>query len=132
MVSKAVTINWKRFIIGDDDQQIRRLLRRMLEQADYTAIEAANGKEAIKQFDLHQPDVVITDIFMPEKEGIETIIELKQNDPHVKIIAISGGGKISPTNYLHLAEKIGAITTLEKPIGRDQLLSAVNRALSNR
>ena len=116
-------------LIVDDDHQIRKLLVRLLEKEGNHVTVASNGDEAIKQYDKAHIDLVITDIVMPEKEGIETIMELKRLDPEIKIIAISGGGKVSPENYLGMAKSMGAIYTIEKPIDKNVLLDRVNAAL---
>ena len=76
-----------------------------------------------------QPDLVVTDIVMPEKEGIETIMELRALDPDVRIIAISGGGRINPEDYLSWAQKFGVQHTFTKPVDRDSLLAAVDSLL---
>ncbi len=81
-----------RILIIDDDDNIIRLLNRILKNAGYDVIEAVNGREGLKVFKKDQIDLVITDIFMPEKEGMETVVELQMINPEIKIIAISGGG----------------------------------------
>jgi len=118
-----------RILISDDDSQVRAMLRQMLERAGYEVADARDGKEAIKLYHENPADLVITDIIMPEKEGIETIMELKRDYPNIKIFAISGGGRVGPENYLKLAEKIGALRTFTKPFDRQELLAAVKQAL---
>ena len=86
-------------LIIDDDDQIRRVLRKTLERDGYDVADAPNGKEGIRLYRENPADLVITDIIMPEKEGIETIRELRRDFPEVKIIAISGGGRIGPDSY---------------------------------
>ena len=88
------------------------------------------GDGGISTFKDKLPDLVITDIFMPMKGGLETIKELKRYCPDVKIIAISGGGKIEPSNYLESAKQLGAMCTLTKPIEKEELLKAVQECLS--
>ena len=117
-------------LLVDDDIHICKLIRNMLEQDGYPTVSASNGSEAMQLFKDHRPDLVITDIVMPDKDGLETIMELKKTNHAVKIIAISGGGKVGPKSYLSLAERLGAAATLEKPIDRDQLLATVNALLS--
>ena len=85
-----------RILIIDDERQIRELLRDILEDAGYDVAEAADGQEAIKIQRGEPADLIITDLIMPEKEGIETIRELKQSYPDVRIIAMSGGGVVGP------------------------------------
>jgi len=112
-------------LIIDDDDQIRRVLRKTLERDGYKVADAPNGKEGIRLYRENPADLVITDIIMPEKEGIETIIELKRDFPEVKIIAMSGGGHIGPEGYLQDAKMLGAQRTLTKPIERNELLKTV-------
>jgi DNA-binding NtrC family response regulator len=112
-----------RILIIDDDDQFRLMLRRVLEKEGYQVIEAVDGNDGMAQFRRDKTDVVITDLIMPEKEGVETIVGLRKEFPEVKIIAISGGGRNAPGGYLMLAEKLGAMATMEKPIDRIKLLA---------
>ena len=118
-----------RILIIDDDVQILDMLRQTLELKGYEVVDATNGKEGIRLYRENPADLIITDIVMPEKEGIETIIELKRNFPDVKIIAISGGGRITPEGYLSMAKRLGANRTFEKPVERDELLAAVRELI---
>jgi len=121
-----------RILIIDDDDQVRKMLRLSLNAAGFDVVEAQDGKAAMKLF--HQDplvDLVITDLIMPQKEGIETIIELRRDFPKVPIIAISGGGRIDPNDYLVLAEKLGAQITLEKPFSRKDIIDAVNELITS-
>ena len=116
-------------LIIDDDSQILKMLRQILEREGYDVIEASNGKQGLKLYRQNPADLVITDIIMPEKDGIETIIKLKRDDPDVKLIAISGGGRIDPVLYLDMAKKLGTLRTFAKPIERKQLITAVREFL---
>jgi CheY-like chemotaxis protein len=119
-----------RILIIDDDDQVRKMLRLTLNAAGYDVVEAQDGKVAMKLFNQGPlVDLVITDLIMPEKEGIETIIELRRDFPKVPIIAISGGGRIDPDDYLALAKKLGAQITLEKPFSRKDIIDAVNKLI---
>jgi DNA-binding NtrC family response regulator len=118
-----------RILIIDDDVQILNMLRQTLEREGYDVLKASNGKQGIRLYREEPVDLIITDIIMPEKEGIETILELKRDYPDVKIIAISGGGRIGPEEYLDMAEKLGAQRTFIKPVERKQLLNAVRNLL---
>jgi len=118
-----------KILIIDDESQIRAMLRQMLELEGFEVMDAHDGQEGIKLFHENPADLIITDIFMPEKEGLETIRELKKGYPDVKIIAISGGRKIGPGEYLLLAERFGAIRTFKKPVKREELLDAVREVL---
>jgi CheY-like chemotaxis protein len=116
-------------LLIDDDDQIRTMLREMLGRAGYMVMEASDGKEGVKLYRDQPCDLIITDIIMPEKEGIETIRELKRDFPDVKIIAMSGGGRIDAEDYLHMAKMLGAQRTFAKPIERDKLLGAIKELL---
>ena len=116
-------------LIIDDDNQFRTMLRKMVERNGYEVIEASDGKEGIKLYRKNPTDLIITDLIMPDKDGIETIQELRKDFPDVKIIAISGGGRLGPHDYLHLAKMLGAQRTLTKPIELDELLKAIEELL---
>ena len=116
-------------LIIDDDNQFRTMLRKMVERNGYEVVEASDGKEGIKLYRKNPTDLIITDLIMPEKDGIETIQELRKDFPDVKIIAISGGGRLGPHDYLHLAKMLGAQRTLTKPIELDELLKAIEELL---
>ncbi len=118
-----------RILVIDDDVQIREMLRQMLEFEGYEVIEAANGKEALKLQQQTPADLVITDLIMPEKEGIETIRELREIFPEIKIIAMSGGGVVGPESYLKIAKSLGAQKTFVKPIERKILLNGIREVL---
>ena len=119
-----------RILIIDDEPNMRAMLRRMLHQAGHQVSEAGNGAEGIDSYEPDPPDLVITDILMSKKEGIETIIALHRADPDLPIIAISGGGRSGGTNFLSSAEKLGARHALWKPFRGNQLLSAVSESIS--
>lgn len=119
-----------KILIIDDDEMIRDMLRQMLESNGYEVEDASNGTEALKKFKNNGVDLIITDIIMPEKEGIETIIEFRQLYPTVKIIAMSGGGIVGPESYLRIAKTLGADMTFSKPIDKDDLLAHVKAILT--
>lgn len=119
----------ERILIIDDDDQYRSMLKEMLGRSGYEIVEASDGREGVQLYKENPTDLVITDLIMPEKEGIETIQELKKDFPDVKIIAISGGGRVGPEGYLHLAKMLGAQRTLAKPIEREGLLRTVSELL---
>ena len=118
-----------RIIVIDDDVQIRVLLKEILQQEGYEVVDAPDGLEGVRLYRENPADLVITDIIMPEKEGLEIIRELRTDFPEVKIMAISGGGRIGPEPYLQIAERLGAKSILTKPIERDELIGAVREAL---
>jgi YesN/AraC family two-component response regulator len=122
----------KRILFVDDEpnllQGLQRTLRPMRQEWDMAFAE--NGREALQLLALTPYDVVVTDIFMPEKEGLETIMELRRTFPTTKIVAISGGGRQGNLfNALQVAEKLGAHSTLQKPFNAAQIISAVHEAL---
>jgi len=120
-----------RILIMDDDNLIRRMLRQVLEQEGHEIVEARDGTEGINLNRKLHCDLIITDIIMPEKEGIETIGELRREFPDIKIIAMSGGGRIGPDAYLKMAKDFGAMRTIVKPIGKDELLKATKELLES-
>jgi len=120
-----------RILVIDDEELFRKMLRQMLEMAGYEVLEAADGSHGIALFREMPADLVITDIFMPEKEGISTIGELKREFPNLKIIAVTGGGnKRRGFEYLQFAGKVGADCTLSKPFERQEILDAVKKLLA--
>jgi len=126
---KKQTPAQKSILVIDDDEPIRELLRAILEHEGYRVLEAQNGNEGLKRFTETPTDLVITDLIMPEKEGIETIRDLRRKFPGVKIIAVSGGGRIGPDSYLKMAKGVGALRTLSKPFDRTVLLKAVEEVI---
>jgi DNA-binding NtrC family response regulator len=120
-----------RILIIDDESQIRSMLRLMLERVGYEVDEAPDGLEGIRQYREDPADLIITDLIMPNKDGIGMIIDLKKEFPKVKIIAMSGGGVNRPEGYLDGAKKLGATRTLTKPIDRDEMLEAVKETLKD-
>lgn len=113
-------------LIIDDDSAVRNFISVSLRDADYTVFEAENGIKGLNILQEH-PEIaaVITDIIMPDKEGIETIKDIRKLHPGIKILAISGGGKLEPENYLLLANTLGAHKTLKKPFRASELLNAL-------
>lgn len=118
-----------RILLIDDDPQIRAMLRQALERAGYTVSEASDGREGLRHFQATQPDLVITDLLMPEQEGLETMQALRRACPDVKIIAISGGGRRGTLDFLPLAQKLGAHRTFRKPFRQQELLAAVHELI---
>ena len=118
-----------RILVMDDDAGIRELIRDVLEESGHEVTEAEDGNKGMELLQNVQFDLVITDIVMPEKEGLETIIELRTCRPDLKIIAISGGGSMDGRSYLELAERFGANRIFPKPIKVSELLVAVDEVL---
>jgi two-component system chemotaxis response regulator CheY len=113
-------------LVIDDEQQMRRLMSRILKSAGHAVHEAVNGREGIQRFLQLQPALVITDIVMPDLDGIETIRAIRQHNPAVPILAISG---TNHTIYLRAATEFGAMAALQKPFRPDELLAAIAKLL---
>jgi DNA-binding NtrC family response regulator len=117
-------------LVVDDDEQIRKLLRTLLEPEGIEVIEAEHGKDAIAQYRENRIDLVLLDIIMPEMEGIETIIKLRKINPEIDFIGISGGGKLAGEYYLKMMKAFRPRYLFKKPIDTDELLQAVKSVLS--
>jgi len=121
-----------RILLIEDDNEVRTMLRLTLIHFGHTVIEARNGREGLELFKRANADLVITDIVMPEKEGLEVLIKLRAKQvPLVKIIAISGGGRQKAAEYLRLATLMGAARVLAKPFSNEVLIAAINELLPN-
>ncbi len=119
-----------KILVVDDELQIRVMLKHMLEQDQHEVIEAANGSDGSRLYREAQPDLIITDLVMPEKNGIDMLLELKKEFPAVCVLAISGGGGITGSfDYLPIAKLVGASDVLRKPFGVQELREAVHKAL---
>jgi DNA-binding response OmpR family regulator len=116
-------------LIVEDDNDLREMLKLSLLQRKYTVIEAGNGKEAISKFKPTLIDLVVTDIIMPDEDGLKVIMKLKEIKPNIRIIAISGGGKAGPGNYLNLARALGADEIFPKPFSVQALLARIDAIL---
>jgi CheY-like chemotaxis protein len=114
-------------LLIDDNDQIRALLRRILEEAGYFVIDAANGREGLRQFRQTPVALVITDLLMPDSDGLEVTMTLRRESPHVKIIALTGGA--GEPNLLQVAKLLGAHRTMKKPLEMTELLKAVQQEL---
>ncbi len=116
-------------LIIDDEDPIREILRRLLKRAGHTVYEAADGKTALRMFAGNPTDLVIADIFMPEMDGIEFLIRLREAFPEARVIAVSGGGFIGKEEVLRDAAQLGAVGMLKKPFSVEECLEVVQRAL---
>ena len=112
-------------LVIDDDKLFRSMMRRTLESAGHEVIEAESGNAGLRVFAAKAADLVITDILMPDKEGIETIRELRGRGHAVKILAVSGGGQAKMLEFLRIAERFGADASLRKPFRSQDLLDQV-------
>lgn len=122
-----------RLLVIDDDDLVRAALTDMLQTAGFEVVTASNGRLGLELLSTTAVDAVITDILMPEQEGLETIREARQRFPDIRILAISGGGAGGgETQLLRFAESFGADQTLPKPFTGSQLVSAVRALLADR
>lgn len=116
-------------LLVEDEKDLREMLKASLIRRKYTVIEAENGKDAISHFKPLITDMVITDLIMPDEDGLKVIIKLKKLKPTLKIIAISGGGKAGPGSYLNLAKALGADAIFSKPFSVHDLISKIEELL---
>jgi CheY-like chemotaxis protein len=121
-----------RILIIDDDKMVLNMLRQVLEGAQHTVVEASNGEVAMRLWREHAADLIITDILMPEKDGLEVIRELRRECPTVKVIALSGGSRKIHFDALDVAKRFGAVSTLEKPFELKELLASVDTVLNTK
>ena len=119
-------------LVVDNEPGMRKVMRQVLATTGCTVIEAADGGTALKLFRSRVPDIVITDVIMPDMTGIEVIAAMKKERPEVKIIAITGGGRALIMDFLPLAHKAGADATLEKPFRNSDLLDLAVKLLAER
>jgi CheY-like chemotaxis protein len=116
-----------KILVIDDDHLVRYAISKILQRNGYDVVTAADGKRAMALLRVELPDVVITDIIMPEQEGIETIEKLRHEYPQIKIIAISGGGRIRNVDFLEMARSFGADDVIAKPFEAEELLRRLRR-----
>ncbi|HUR60190.1 MAG TPA: response regulator [Opitutaceae bacterium] len=119
-----------RILLVDDDDMLRGMLARLLAHHGHTAVEARNGQVALKLFADARVDLVLTDIVMPEVEGLAVLMELRKLTQPIKIIAMSGGGRQGAMDYLKAARQLGAIKVLTKPFSNDALMAAIEEVLA--
>ena len=120
----------KKILIVDDEPSVLKMLRKMLKDLAEEILEAENGEQALEMCQEHNVDLIITDIVMPKKHGIDLIMEIKKSFPKLPIVAISGGGGVSGRfDYLEIAELLGANNILQKPFEAADLRDAVNKIL---
>jgi len=118
-----------RILLTDDDDAFRRMLQLTLTRMGHTVEEAHNGAQAWAKFQAQPADLVIMDLIMPEKEGLETIREFRKNRVAVKILAISGGGRVDARDMLSIARQFGADYVLAKPFSNTELAAALKLLL---
>jgi CheY-like chemotaxis protein len=116
-----------KILVIDDDHLVRYALSKILSSNGYEVVTASDGKRGMTVLRDEHPEVVITDIIMPEQEGIDTIIQIRRERPGAKIIAISGGGRIRNIDFLEMAQSLGADEVLAKPFEAEKLFSCLLR-----
>ncbi len=116
-------------LLVEDDDQLRSMLKLLLTNSGYEVWEAPNGTRVSHMYDQQPFDLVITDLVMPDKDGLEVIMELRRKNQKARIIAMSGAGPGSGEVYLRAAQRLGADLTLSKPFGNQEFLEAVCLAL---
>jgi CheY-like chemotaxis protein len=119
-----------RILLIDDDEPFRNVLKVSLEQMGHDISEARDGREGVSLYTDGAFDVVITDLIMPDKEGIETIMDLRKLNPAVKIIAMSGGGRVTSVDYLQIARQVGAKRILAKPFLYEDIKGAIEQLMA--
>ena len=116
-------------LIIEDDRDLREMLRFALFRKEYTVLEADNGKEALINFKPGVTDLVVTDLLMPEEDGLKVIMQMREMKPEIKVIAISGGGKAGPGSYLDMAKTLGADSVFSKPFSVNDLVTRIEELL---
>jgi two-component system, cell cycle response regulator CpdR len=118
-----------KILVVDDDPEIRSTLKKLLELSGHQVTVAGSGRQALEQLALGGIDLMITDIVMPDMDGLENLKTARANQPDLPIIAMSGGGSLKTENYLRLAQAFGAHKVLQKPFDTQDLLTAVSGLL---
>lgn len=116
-------------LIVEDDNDLRDMLKTALIRSNFTVFEAGNGKDAIVHFKPGVTDVVITDLIMPEEDGLKVIMKIREIKPDIKVVAISGGGKAGPASYLDMAKALGADSVFYKPFSLNDLVVEIKNLL---
>jgi CheY-like chemotaxis protein len=120
----------RKILVIDDEEDICVMTKLLLERAGHEVASACDGRVAIRLLAEQPFDLVITDMLMPERDGLEVMSELRRNHPAVRIIASSGGGRVSSESYLHIARKSGAHALLPKPFTHKELLASIEEAFA--
>ncbi len=120
-----------KILVVDDDRDFAEMLGKALTSFRYEVLRAGDGREALRLYDPQTVGLVLTDLLMPDMEGVELIVALRRRFPGVKIIAMSGGGRNAPEPYLEIAQKVGAVKTLAKPFPLETLRAAVAECLAS-
>jgi CheY-like chemotaxis protein len=116
-------------LLIEDDKELREMLKTSLLRKDHVVIEAENGKEALIHFKPGVTDLVITDLIMPDEDGLKVIMKIRELKKGIKVIAISGGGKAGPGSYLNLAKALGANAVYSKPFSINDMMLKIEELL---
>jgi len=128
--SKGTDHMTKNILLVDDEESIRKMVRAVLGEEKYVFTEASNGVEALAIMEAKSFDLIITDVIMPGCDGIELVMTVRKKLPDIKVIVMSGGGRVRADHYLNLAEKLGAARVFEKPFNTAELRGTVSELLS--
>lgn len=119
-----------KILIADDEPSVLEVMRRILAVDGHEVIEARDGEEAVRKIRTEQPALALIDLFMPRKEGLETIMQLRKNHPDLKIIAISGGNPTHGMSFLDMAARLGAHRTMAKPFSMEEMRNTIAEVLA--
>jgi DNA-binding response OmpR family regulator len=120
-----------RIFLVEDDVQLRPMLKELLTSSGYEVWEFKDGRGVAEMYQQQRPDLVIIDLLMPEKEGLEVIMDLRRRDRNVKVVAMSEGGSLSGKSLLNIARKLGAQCTLSKPFTQEEFLETVHSGIKS-
>ncbi len=129
--TKTGPVHVSNILVIDDNASVRKAITLMLEGGGFSVTSAKDGSEGLRAFESMAPDLVIVDIIMPDKDGIEIIREMRRARPDTKIIAMTGGGRMSNLDFLRMARAFGAVESMAKPIDPDDLVARVQACLAN-
>jgi len=119
-------------LLVEDDEACRSVLDHLLRQAGFAVLTAPNGKQALDILRSRQPQIIVVDIIMPEMDGLEFLLALRNQQHEAPVIAVSGGGRMRAENMLSVAKRLGAVSVLSKPFSRADLVEAIGKALEAR
>lgn len=127
---KRYALSSKIILVVDDDGEVRSMIKDVIEGEGHCVLQAADGNEALTVFHQNEVDLIVLDILMPEKDGLEVIRELRGRKDEVKILAISGGGREEGQTYIQIARGLGACDSLVKPFGHEVLMEKIEKLLA--
>ncbi|MBG05045.1 MAG: response regulator [Rhodospirillaceae bacterium] len=120
-----------KIILAEDDRDVRYAIALFLRKRGFTVVEAVNGDDPVISEEIKDTDVLVTDILMPDSDGIELLIKTRESYPDLPVIAYSGGGRISSHDYLETAATLGASATFRKPFDENMLAEAIEAAAAS-